>query len=214
MSWVAALLLALGAFVAIAFVLKAPRKGREAIGAALALGIAGYAMQASPDLPGAPKQAAQDPANQEAAMVEARQTLAGQKVLPREQWVVVGDALARRGQFADAAGIYLGAVRKDAGNAEAWLAMANALVAHADGSLTPAAIVAYRRAELAAPGHPGPPFFFGLALAQAGRLDEGRAIWAALLEASPPDAPWREDIALRLSRLDELIRQRDAAGKR
>lgn len=212
MSWVVAFLLATTAFCALAFLLKAPRKGWEAIGAALLLGIAGYGLQGSPGLVGAPKPPAQTISDDPAALVEARKNLSGKGAVPSDNWVVVGDALARNGQYANAASVLLGAVEKDPRNGEAWLAMANALVGHADGLLTPASLYAFRHAAEAAPDNPGPPFFLGLALAQSGRLAEARQLWAQLLERTPPDAPWRADLEMSLARLDEFIASRGQGG--
>lgn len=212
MTWVLAGLLALAAFLAMAFVLKAPRAGWEAIGAALIVGIAGYALQANPAMPGAPKDAPESVSGDPAALVKARQSLDGKPGLPGDKWLVVGDALARNGHYADAAGVLLGAVRQDSGNADAWLALANALVAHAEGTLSPAALFAFQRGMTAAPEHPGPPFFLGLAMAQSGRFAEARGLWADLLARSPADAPWRSDLEDKLRRLDGLIAQQEGAG--
>jgi cytochrome c-type biogenesis protein CcmH len=211
MSWAPVALLALAVFGMLAFLLKAPRKGWEAIGAALLLGIAGYALQGRPGLPGAPKTPAERVAGGGDALIKARQELAG-KPGPVNDWLVIADALARHGQFADAAEVLRGAVDQEPGNAEAWLALGNALVGHSQGLLTPAALFAYRRAAAADPDHPGPPFFLGLALAQSGRFAEARALWAGLLALSPKDAPWRADLADRLARLDAFIAARNAAG--
>lgn len=208
MSWILAFLLALVCFIMIAFVLKAPRAGWEAIGAALLLGVAGYGLQASPGLPGAPKQSAEKIAGNAAAVVEARKALSNEGAIPNNNWIVIADALARHGQYTDAAGVLLGAVEKQPKNAEAWLALGNALVGHADGQLTPAALVAYRRASEAAPENPGPPFFLGLALAQSGRLADARGIWSELLQQSPPDAPWRADLEQRLGQIDAMMARR------
>lgn len=211
MTWVLAFLLALLAFGVLALLLKAPRKGWEAIGAALLLGIAGYGLQGNPSLAGAPKPPAQTIADNPAALVEARKSLSGQEGQPSDNWIVVGDAFARNGQYANAASVLLGAVEKDPRNGEAWLAMANALVSHADGQLTPASLYAFQRAATAAPDNPGPPFFLGLALAQSGRLAEARQLWGELLQRSPPDAPWRSDLEMRIGRLDEFIAARAQA---
>jgi cytochrome c-type biogenesis protein CcmH len=127
-----------------------------------------------------------------------------------DKYLTPADALARHGQYADAAEILRGAVAEDPGNGEAWLAMANALVGHAEGQLSPAALLAFRRAEMASPNHPGPPFFLGLALAQSGQLEQGRAIWAELLARSPADAPWREELVARLADLDAFIAREKA----
>ena len=43
--------------------------------------------------------------------------------------------------------------------------------------MTPSAELAFRRAAQIAPEHPGPKFFFGIALAQGGKFDEAERIW-------------------------------------
>lgn len=211
MTWVLAIGLALAAFLAAAFLLRAPRSGWEAIGAALLLGVAGYGLQGSPGLPAAPGRPVENSDADAAALVQARQQLGGQAVLPGNQWIVIADALARHGQYAEAAGVLQGAVEQEPRNAEAWLALANALVGHSDGMLTPAALYAYRHAAEASPEHPGPPFFLGLALAQSGRLMEARRIWSELLDGSPPEAPWRADLEQRLGQLDAFIARQGGA---
>lgn len=210
-GWIIAFLLAGIAFALASVVLKAPRKGWEAIGAALMLGLAGYALQGSPSLPGASKQPEERDDAAAKALVAARQELAKNEGGAPDNWIIVSDAFSRNGQFADAAGVVLGAIDKNPNNADAWLALANNLVGHAQGSLTPAALYAYRRASAANPAHPGPPFFLGLALAQNGKLAEGRALWAALLAKAPADAPWRADLQARLEELDAFIAQQQVA---
>jgi cytochrome c-type biogenesis protein CcmH len=212
MSWALPILIAALAFVAIAFVMRAPRSGWEAIGAALLLGVAGYGLQGSPGLPGAPKEPVEKIVGDAAAMVDARRSLGEASGTQGGNWVVTADAFARRGQFSDAAGILLGAVEKEPKNGEAWLALANALVAHAEGTLSPAALYAFRQASEAAPDNPGPPFFLGMALAQSGRLEEARSLWADVLQRSPPDAPWRADLEQRLVQLDRFIASQGQAN--
>ncbi|MDB5725340.1 MAG: tetratricopeptide 4 [Novosphingobium sp.] len=209
MTWVLVILLALAAFVAMSWALKAPRSGREAIGAALLLGMAGYAAQSHPSLPGSPTTARETVSGNPEALT-ARQKLAGNPP-GTDKWIVIADGMARHGQFADAATVLRGSVAKNPKNGEAWLAMANALVSHADQRLSPAAILAFRRAQDAAPGNPGPPYFFGLALAQSGRLQDARTMWADLLARSPADAPWRADLILRLQELDQFIARQAAS---
>ena len=205
MGYILAIGLAIIVFLALAFLLKLPRRGWEATGAALLLGLTGYALQGHPGQAGAPKDAVQKiVGNSAAADIEAREKLSGERPMS-DRFLVTADALSRRGQYADAAGYLRGAVDRNPGNGEAWLAMANALFAHADRTITPASLYAYRRAGDAAPGNPAPPFFLGLALAQSGRLEEGRALWADLLARSAPDAPWRSDLQAQLIQLDAFI---------
>ena len=209
MSWpfVAALIALV--MLAMALWFKLPRAQLQVVGAALALGLAGYALQARPGLAGSPRAAAEAITGTSSSAIAARQALGG--AAPANNWIVIADALARHGQYADAAELLRGAVAKEPGNTDAWLAMANALVAHSENSLTPAALYAYQRAAQAAPDNPGPPFFLGLALAQSGRLAEGRALWAGVLARAPKDAPWRADLTDRLSRLDAFIAARNGA---
>lgn len=212
MTWIMATLLALAAFCMAALVLRAPRNGWEAIGAALLLGVAGYAFQARPDAPAAPKLGTKPVASDPAALVEARNRVTERGIPSTDRWIVIADALARNGQFGDAAEMLRGAVDADPGNAEAWLAMANALVSHADDRLTPAAFYAYRRASALAPEHPGPPFFLGLALARSGRFDEARGLWSRLLAQTPADAPWRAELQDKIAAVDRLMAAQQSEG--
>lgn len=212
MSWVPMILLAAAIFAVLAFALKAPRGGWEAIGAALLLGLAGYVLQGHPDMPGAPKEAAEKISLDPASQVAERQKMSSNPADIGNSWQVIADGMIRNGQFANAATVLRGAIEKEPKNVDAWLALGNALVGHAEGNVSPAAIFAYQRAADAEPAHPGPPFFLGLALAQSGQLEQGRALWADLLKRTPPDAPWRKDLEQRLSQLDAMIAGQAAQG--
>lgn len=208
MTWFMVLALAATAFAAIAFAFRVPRAAWEVVGAALLLGVAGYALQGSPGQPAAPKASAESQSGGSAADITTRQKLADGADLG-DKHLVIADALARHGEFADAAEILRGAVRKDPANAEAWLTMANALVGHAEGTISPAAIFAYGRAAEAAPDSAGPPFFLGLALIRSGRFDEGRKLWSDLLARSPKEAPWRGDLEKRMGELDSFLARQE-----
>lgn len=211
MTWLSILALAAAAFAALILVFRVPRTGWEAILAALLLGLAGYAAQGQPGYAGAPRAADETPAASPDALVAMRQRLSGSDD-QGDQWLMVADALSRHGQYADAANILRGAVDKNPANGQAWLALANALVSHGQGSLSPAALLAFRRAAAADPAAPGPPFFLGMALARSGKLSAAREEWAGLLARSPADAPWRSDLTQKLAQLDAFIAQAGAAG--
>ncbi|MEQ1497874.1 MAG: tetratricopeptide repeat protein [Novosphingobium sp.] len=210
MGWMIAIAAAAAALAVMIAVFKAPRKSWEAIAAALVFGLAGFALQSSPGQPGSPKSASASAGQDGKDMVNAQRRLSTGGVLAGSSLLIMADAFARKGQFRDAAAIALAAAEKQPGNAEAWLTLANSLVAHAGGSLTPAAEFAFRRAIAADPQHPGPAFFLGLALAQNGQLDAGRAQWAELLGRTPPQAPWRDDLQARLAELDAFIARQQA----
>lgn len=205
MTWVFVIGLGIVVLGFMVFVLKIPRGAWEAVASALVLGLAGYVIQGSPRLAGMPKENVEKSSGESMAMVDARSKVSDQTIPTLNRWVIIADGLARNGQYGDAAGVLRGAVSEDPVNSEAWLAMGNTLVAHADNTLTPASLYAYRRAVKADPKAPGPPFFLGLALAQQGRLIEARELWAGLVKRAPEDAPWREPIAVQVMRLDEAI---------
>ena len=213
MSWVVTLALAALSFAALAFVLKAPRKGWEAIGAALLLGVAGFAWQARPAQPGAPKLAEERAPRDAGALVKARHDLAGDAGRVPNHWMVTSDAFARNGQFGDAAEFAKLAIQSEPDNSDAWLALANDLVGHAEGVLSPAARYAYRQAARTGPDQAGPPFFLGLALVTNGKPEECRELWVKALANAPRDAPWRKQMEERLARLDALIAAQAAGAE-
>lgn len=206
MIWFPLIVLALLAFLLAAFVIKLPRSGWALFGAALLFGLTGYALQGSPGMAGSAKAPTPETSAGNLALVEARRKMFDPARLP-SRFVTVADGFARRGQFQDAAGILSGAVSQNSNDGEAWLALANALVEHADGSLTPASLYAYGQAQAVLPNHPGPTYFLGVALIRSGQPVEARQLWADTLEQAPADAPWRAQMEERLARLDELLIQ-------
>ena len=204
MIWVVLLGIAVAVFAALVFVLKIPRAAWEVTGAALLFGLAGYAVQGHPGMPGAPKAPVEDQRAADATLLRQRQQM-GARFGEGQSWLVVSDALSREGQFRAAADFLGRAVAQHPGDADLWVALGNALTGHSDGMITPAAQFAFRRAAKIDPDHPGPPFFMGMVLAQSGHLVEARAMWADLLKRAPADAPFRADLVARLARLDQLI---------
>ncbi|PNU06509.1 tetratricopeptide repeat protein [Novosphingobium guangzhouense] len=205
MTWVLVIGLAVAVLAVLLFVLKVPRGAREAVASALLLGIAGYVTQGSPGLVGAPKDAVESVSADPAALVEGRAKVTNSGIPTNNRWVIIADGLARNGQYADAAEVLRGAIEDDPKNADAWLALANSLVAHADNMLTPPALYAFDRAIDAEPGAPGARFFLGLAYAREGKLAEARALWIEVVKNAPEDAPWRLPLAQQLMRLDAAI---------
>jgi cytochrome c-type biogenesis protein CcmH len=155
--------------------------------AALVLGASGYALQGSPNTAGAP--AASGEGHDIFPLTEARHAFFG-NFTPAESWLRISEALARDGKSEDAVGILQNAVKRHPGDPQLWVGLGNALVDHARG-LTPPAELAYRRAAEMAPGHPGAPFFYGLALARSGDRQGALAVWQQILKTAPKDAGWR-----------------------
>lgn len=203
-GWLAIGALALTAFAAAVLLLRLPREGMALFGAVLLAGLAGYAWQGSPGQSAAPKVADTARSNQGEAMVEGRAALF-EGVAPPAPYLVTSDAFARRGQFADAASLLQQGLVDNPRDLQGWLALGLALVGHADGFVTPAAVQAFGRAKAIDPEHPGAEYFLGFAYLQSGEIVAARQIWADLVERSPEDAPWREGLAAEVVRLDDMI---------
>lgn len=210
MTWVLVLLLAAIVLAALVWLLKLPRNCYEWAGAALLLGLAGYALQGEPGQPGAPKPPIETANTADEALIAQRQAM-GASFGSGQSWLIVADGLSRRGQFGAAAQVLRSAVRQNPNDPDLWVALGNALVGHGNGFISPAAQFAFQRAATIAPQHPGPPFFMGLALAQSGRLVEARTIWAQLLARAPKDAGYRADLEERLQRIDGMIAMQGGA---
>lgn len=186
MGWLILLLL-IGLGLGALWLLRVRGAAMTASAAALLLGGAGYALQGSPDLPGAPAQHMEG--GDIFPLTQARHAFFGD-FTPAETWLRMSEALARHGNTEDAVGILQNAVKLYPGDAQLWIGLGNALVDHARG-LTPPAELAYRRAAEIAPGHPAAPFFYGLALARSGDREGALRQWKAILTNAPAGASWR-----------------------
>lgn len=203
-GWLAVAALAVAAFAFAVLVLRLPREGMALFGAVLVFGLAGYAWQGSPGLASAPKPRLEKAGEQGTAMVEGRAALFD-RTQPAPNYLVTSDAFARRGQFEEAAGLLQRGLRDNPEDLEGWLALGMALVGHADGFVTPAAVQAFGRAKMIDPAHPGAEYFLGYAYLQSGEIVAARNVWKRLLESSPADAPWREGLTAEVARLDDMI---------
>ena len=115
----------------------------------------------------------------------------------------MAEGFQRRGDTRSGVEIVQAGLRDSPQDADLWVGLGNALVVHADGMMTPAAQLAFQRAARIAPEHPGPPFFYGLALAQGGNYAEAERIWRQLLASAPPTAAYRRNIEERLAAIDQ-----------
>jgi cytochrome c-type biogenesis protein CcmH len=202
MGWLFLAVLALAAFAAIWRYGRLDGAGLQLVAAALLLAMAGYAWQGRPGLAGSPKAPPESETVPDSAFAQMRQDMLG-RFDTADRWLTIAEGFQRRGDTRGAAGLIRAALREHPDNAILWIGYGNALVLHAGGLITPAAHLAFQRAAELAPGHPAPRFFFGLALAQSGRLDEADRTWRELLASAPPDAPWRREVEEQLRMLDQ-----------
>lgn len=200
-------MLAIVAVVAVALIIGAllllvgrmPAASRIPIAATIMFGISAWLVAGQPEVPGAP---VAQPENEGFGDVlrDPRQGMT-ERFGPAAQWLGLSDAMLRRGRTADAAEVLSQGLRRHPRSVDLWVGYGNALVAHANGIMTPAAAMAFDRAAAIDPRHPAPPFFAGLAMAQSGNADGARALWSDLLRRSSNDAPYRRDLEARLAQL-------------
>ena len=206
MSWLPVILLAAIAFAAAVFLLRLAKSGWTLLGAALLFGMTGYALQGSPGLPAAPGIATEKQAVDGELLVEARREFFTEPQLP-SRWIITGDGYARRGDFAQAAGFYRSATEESPRDREAWLALGIALVEHAEGRLTPAALLAFERAQQLDESNGGPRYFLGFSWLRAGEAGRAAELWREALAKAPEDAEWRESLATKLLQLEQMLGQ-------
>ncbi|MBJ7442124.1 MAG: cytochrome c biogenesis factor [Sphingopyxis sp.] len=183
---------------------RLPAAARPLAGAAVMLGLAGYALQGSPSLPGKPVAAAAEPEGFGDVLTDQRQGMTD-RFGPAAQWLGMSDGFARTGKTELAAQTLEKGLEKYPDNVDLWVGLGNALTAHGGGMMSPAAALAFDEAARRDPTHPAPPFFAGLALAQGGDLKGAEAVWGQLLARSPADAPWRPDLEMRLAQLRQAL---------
>lgn len=173
-------------------------------GAALMLGAAGFALQSQAHQAGKPIEADVTPITVDPGMVAFREMVFAPS---REDSLALASADARL-QAGDARAAAEGLRAEIAlrpGNAVLWSGLGYVLALH-DGSVSPAAKFAFRRAVTLAPKAPGPTFFLGMAYVDAGDFAAARPAWAYALAATPKDAPYRGDIVDRLAAVDQFLK--------
>lgn len=204
MIWLWVMLAALVTIAALFVLGKLPAAARPLAAAAVMLGLAGYALQGSPSLPGKPVAAPEEPEGFGDVIADQRQGMAD-RFGPAAQWLGMSDGFARTGKTELAAKTLEKGLARYPDNVDLWVGLGNALTAHGGGMMSPAAALAFDEAARRDPAHPAPPFFAGLALAQGGDLKGAEAVWSELLARSPADAPWRADLEMRLAQLRQAM---------
>lgn len=209
MVW--ALIFALAALVFAAMVLlgRLPSGARELTGAALLVGLAGYAWQGSPQLKGATRDARSLATPFDTELADRRNAL-GNRFGSGAQWLTLSDGLGRQGDTQGAANVLVSALKAEPKNPDLWIGMGNALFTHAGNMLTPAADYSYRQALSLAPDATAPAYFYGLALARSGQLQDSLRYWGPLYLRLPDKAPLKAELGRDLAQIRMILTRRNA----
>lgn len=209
-GWFVFALLALAAG-GLALRLGVPRALASFLGAALALGAAGYALQGRPGLPGMPVTAAATAGEVDPGLSALRLRMFG-RFTRAEPYLAGADALTRAGATGSAVRLLLGGVNAAPADFALWTALGGAYADHDGNSVSPAARLSFDRAMQLAPDHPGPPFFLGVAHVRAGEFRQARDWWALAYRLTPATSSYRPEIGARLELLDRLLASEAGQG--
>jgi cytochrome c-type biogenesis protein CcmH len=202
MGWVVILVLALATGAGLWPFVRSDKGALQFVAAALLLALSGYALQGRPELEGRPKPPPERREVAESEFAATRENMLGR--FDRAWfWLNLAEARQQRGDTKAGVDIIRSGLREGENDPDLWVGLGNALVVHADGMMTPAAQLAFQRAAEMAPDHPGPRFFYGLALAQGGQFDEAERIWRQLIAEAPAEAQYRRIVEERLEALEQ-----------
>jgi cytochrome c-type biogenesis protein CcmH len=165
----------------------------------LALGV--YLLSGMPAMPSATHALRQEIASRDNEMLDLLRTrlaaLDPASEQAQEGYVLLGNAERSRGEFGRAAEAYRRAL---AGRFDAELTGQLAQVLLEDGKVEEAGRLLAAALPLA-PQHVGLRFLTGLVEARAGRPENARSVWRALVADAPPEAPWRAMVERRMQDL-------------
>lgn len=182
------------------------RRAFEFVAAALILGFAGYQWQGRPGLAGAPAQRESSRDQVTRSLIDIRRKM-DRNFTSGGRYLIPSDGYARRGDHVGAVQILRGGVRENPRDADLWTAIGLQLMLQADGTLPPAAELAFRRARAADPRHPGPNYFAGLAALRNGRPEAALLLWSKLLEGDYRAGEWRTQVAAQTDALAGIMNE-------
>lgn len=161
------------------------------VGAALLLGLAGYSWSGKPSMAGEPKTAEDARARPDTDFAQLRRDLFPQ--FDRSGSALsLAETMNRMGRSDAAVTMLRGELDKSPRSMVLWLGLADALVQHGGGMLTPAAQLAFEKAANVAPDHPAPHFFYAVALLRMGQFDQAEQFLQRVLALPQTNDKWRE----------------------
>jgi len=116
-------------------------------------------------------------------------------------WTVLAPVLARIGRYDDAVQAFRNVITYAGESADRRADLGEAMVGAGGGVVTAEAKTEFERALALNAEEAKASYYLGLAAEQDGRAQDAAAIWRAMLEKGPKDAPWRELVQTALTRV-------------
>ncbi|WP_284776772.1 c-type cytochrome biogenesis protein CcmI [Agrobacterium sp. lyk4-40-TYG-31] len=155
------------------------------------MGLCLYLYMGSPNTPDMPLAARlEKPGNDMNLMIAKAERHLAQNPDDGAGWDVLAPIYFKTMRLGDAEMAYRNAIRLQGENAPRLTGLAETLIATNDGVVVEDARSALEDAEKMSPGNPRVRFYLALSLEQAGKTDQARDAFAALLKESPEGAPW------------------------
>jgi cytochrome c-type biogenesis protein CcmH len=156
-----------------------------------ATGLCLYLAMGSPDRPDMPLQARlENPGNNMDLLVAKAESHLAQNPGDGAGWDILAPIYFKSMRLGDAEMAYRNALRILGSSPERLTGLGETLVAANDGIVIDDARSAFEEAERLKAGNPRARFYLALSLEQAGRMPEAQAAFTALVNDSPPNAPW------------------------
>lgn len=162
---------------------------------AIAMGV--YLNVGRPELPAQPLEARLEQAveNQDTvAMVRSVEKHLEANPDDARGWGVLAPIYTRLGRFTDAANAYRQVMRIEGPSPDILSDLGETMVVAKQGLVEADAVKMFEAAVSADPKHVKSRFFLAMAKRQEGKTEEAIAMWQALLDESPADAPWRDAV--------------------
>ena len=122
-----------------------------------------------------------------------------------DAWIALGQAQFDAGRHAEAARAYERGTQVAAGRADIWSALGEARVmASAESPMPAPALDAFRRAAAIDPKEPRARYFLAVARDLAGDHRGAITDWFALLQDTPPGAPWERDLRRTIEQVGKI----------
>ena len=206
MGWGMLATVAVVAVLALAL-LRYPRRLWTVPATAIMLGAAGYAWQGSPGLPGHPVAPGGQRVEVDQGLIDLRDAMFGKYGTYAWSYGNLADAMLRQGDRERAVKVWQGAVRQVPEDVALWTGFGSAIAEYDGNQISPAAQFAFDMAFALAPEHPGPPFFYGLALVRANRFAEAEPWWEKAVALTPAKASYRQALMARLLMLEVFLQE-------
>lgn len=205
-GWIALGLLAALSLWAIILLGRLPKHLWQMAGAALLLGMTGYALQGRPAAPSSPAKSLAAEEDAAVQLVEIRAEM-DQSFGSAKRWLVTADSFAKQGEYKLAASYIQSGLKQNPNDPDLWSALGLQLMLASDGQMSPPAQLAFDKARVIRPSYPAPYYFAGLSRLFGQDIDGAIQLWEKTLSLATPNAKWKPRLESQLQAAKALQAQ-------